>query len=116
MSATLGPWLRWQRGRQETGYDKMLLAASWWPKPFDLHLLRFRTGTHIPPHRDPTERGRHFRVNVVLRPADEGGAFVCDDTLVDLPRLKVFRSDLAEHAVTRIERGQRWVLSFGVVL
>lgn len=113
---SLGPWLRWQRGRQRTGYDKLLLAASPWPIPFDLHLLRFREGSAIPPHRDPTTRGRHVRVNLVLVPARRGGHFVCERTLLDTPRVKVFRSDLAEHAVTEIEEGQRWVLSLGVVV
>jgi len=115
METALGPLWRWQTGRRNTGYDKLLLAAAPWPVAFDLHLLRFPTGTHIPPHRDPT-RGRHFRVNLVLVPATEGGEFVCGDVLVDLPRLKVFRSDLAEHSVTEITAGTRWVLSLGVVL
>ena len=43
-------WLRWERGRQGSGYDKLLLAANAFLIPFDLYLLRFPVGTYIPPH------------------------------------------------------------------
>jgi len=33
--AFFGTAFRWQRGRQGTGYDKMLLATALWPIPFD---------------------------------------------------------------------------------
>jgi hypothetical protein len=46
-------WLRWQKGRQNSGYDKLLLAAVPFPIPFDCYLLRFPEGSQIPPHRDP---------------------------------------------------------------
>jgi hypothetical protein len=29
---------RWQRGRQKTGYDKMLLCGALWPIKFDVYL------------------------------------------------------------------------------
>jgi len=39
----------WQKGRQKTGYDKMLLAtAKRFPLPFDLYLLKFGEGTEVP--------------------------------------------------------------------
>jgi hypothetical protein len=38
-------WLTWQRGRQGTGYDKMLLATARWPLPFDCYLLRYPQGS-----------------------------------------------------------------------
>lgn len=105
--------MRWQQGRQGTGYRKLLLARG---RRFDLWLLHFPTGSHVPEHRDAVTRGRHVRVNLVLRQAASGGEFRCAQPIVDWSRLKVFRSDLCEHAVTRIKRGNRWVLSFGVKL
>jgi hypothetical protein len=32
-------WLRWQRGRQGTGYDQLLLLANPFLIAFDLYLL-----------------------------------------------------------------------------
>lgn len=56
---TLGGYLRaafrWQRGRQGSGYDKMLLLTARWPLPFDSYLIRYPEGSAIPPH---TERRR----------------------------------------------------------
>lgn len=58
---------RWQRGRQGTGYDKMLLATARWPLPFDSYLIRYPEGSEIPPHTDPVQAGRHYRLNIVLK-------------------------------------------------
>lgn len=101
----------WERGRQRSGYDKLLLLEG---SCFDLYLLRFPIGSHVPPHRDPVDGARHYRLNLILIPAQRGGQFVCPDALVDRPRLKLFRSDLHTHSVTTIEAGTRWVLSLGV--
>lgn len=30
---------RWDKGRQGTGYDKMLLITSYWPIPFDSYII-----------------------------------------------------------------------------
>ena len=115
-SPGLGPSLRCHEGRQGTGYDKLFLAPGPFPRMgFDLHLLRFRTGTHVPRHRDPAT-GRHYRVNIVLRAADQGGVFSCARPLLDWPRVKIFRPDVEPHSVSRIEAGERWLLSLGVVL
>jgi hypothetical protein len=107
--------LRWRRGRQETGYDKMLMLQSPWPLPFDVYLLRFREGAEIPPHTDPVSSGRHFRCNIVLKRATVGGDFVCTRPIFATPRIKLFRPDACEHSVTRVARGTRYVLSIGWV-
>jgi hypothetical protein len=44
---------RWQRGRQDTGYDKMLLFTAPWPVPFDSDRIRYPDGSEIPSHRAP---------------------------------------------------------------
>jgi hypothetical protein len=109
-------WLRFERGRQESGYEKMLLLTAPWPIPFDVYFLRFRVGDHIPPHTDPVMKKRHYRLNVVVRKADEGGEFQCDDPIFATDRIKFFRPDRSRHAVSQIVRGARWVLSIGFVL
>lgn len=113
MAVQLGPWLRWQRGRQKTGYDKLLVLALRWPLPMDIHLLKYPDGVGIPPHRDPVPGQRHFRANLVLRKSTGGGCFVCENPLFESERLNVFRSDLSTHSVEPIVGKARWVLSIG---
>jgi hypothetical protein len=104
---------RWRGGRQRSGYEKMLLLQSPFPLPFDVYLLRFRPGSEIPPHNDPVARGRHYRCNIVLRRAQRGGEFVCARPIYASRRVNLFRPDLCTHSVTRVERGERYVLSVG---
>lgn len=93
----------------------MLLLQSAWPLPFDVYVLRFRPGGEIAPHVDPVSIGRHFRCNVVIRRAKEGGEFVCAAPIFATRRIKLFRPDACEHSVTRVVRGTRYVLSIGWV-
>ena len=107
---------RWQRGRQGTGYDKMLLLAAPWPLPFDSYLIRYPEGSEIPPHTDPVASGRHYRLNVILKSPRDGGEFVCARPLFETRRIKLFRPDACEHSVTRVVGGSRYVFSIGWVL
>ncbi|MFP8967307.1 hypothetical protein ACKC9G_12060 [Pokkaliibacter sp. CJK22405] len=109
-------WWRWQRGRQQGGYDKLLLATLRWPVPWDCYLLRFPEGSVIPPHQDKVVTGRHFRLNIVLRKAKRGGEFVCSQTLFSTSRIKLFRPDKVIHEVSRVEQGSRYLLGIGWVL
>lgn len=104
---------RWRRGRQGTGYDKMLLATAPWPIPFDCYLMRYPEGSEIPPHKDPVAQRRHFRLNVVLKASPAGGEFVCADPILATRRIKLFRPDQSEHSVTRVVGGSRYILSLG---
>lgn len=106
---------RWQRGRQGTGYDKMLLFTGGWPIPFDSYLIRYPEGSAIPPHTDPVAEGRHYRLNLVLKSPRAGGEFVCRAPIFATRRIKLFRPDACEHSVTRVEGGSRVVLSIGWV-
>jgi len=111
-----GRWLRWEKGRQQTGYDKLLIATGRWPVPFDLYLLRFPVGSEIPPHVDRVPSGRHYRLNVILKEALAGGIFRCQyRAIYQSRRIKLFRSDVCEHSVSRVTRGTRYVLSLGWV-
>ena len=93
----------------------MLLLQSRWPLSFDVYMLRFRQGSEIPPHTDPVAQGRHYRCNIVVKRAREGGDFVCSTPIFATSRIKIFRPDACEHSVTRIVRGSRYVLSIGWV-
>ncbi len=107
---------RWQRGRQGTGYDKMLLAAATWPLPFDSYLIRYPEGSAIPPHTDPVQSGRHYRLNIVLKASRSGGEFICAKPIFATRRIKLFRPDVCEHSVTTVVGGSRYVFSLGWVL
>ena len=60
---------RWERGRQKSGYDKMLICGAYWPVKFDTYLLRFPKGSEIKPHTDTVKSGKHYRLNIVLKSA-----------------------------------------------
>ncbi len=111
----LGNFLRWRSGRQDSGYEKMLLLANPFLFPFDCYLLRFKVGSGIPEHSDPVDGKRHYRLNIVLRQASEGGHFVCDEPIYESDRIKLFRPDQSRHSVTTVRRGVRYVLSIGWV-
>lgn len=112
----LNTWLRWQTGRQASGYDKMLLAYNKIGIEFDAYILRFPIGSEIPQHRDLVRHGRHFRLNIILKKSQAGGEFICEKHILNWPRVKLFRSDLYQHAVTKIEGSPRYVLSIGWLL
>lgn len=109
-------WLHWQKGRQHSGYDKMLLIYNKLGIEFDVYLLRFPVGSEIPPHRDQVQSGRHFRLNIILKKSKFGGEFICEKHILNLVRIKLFRSDLYTHSVTKVSGSARYVLSVGWVL
>ncbi len=107
--------LNWIEGRQGTSYlnCKLLESKKWFF--FDLYLIKFPVGSHIPLHRDGVDFGKHYRANFILWPAKLGGKFSCEKCIIDLPFVKFFRPDLYEHEVTEIKQGTRYVLSFGFI-
>lgn len=106
---------QWEEGRQRTGYDKLFIAGSNWPIPFDCYLLRFKAGAEIPPHTDQVKTGKHYRLNIVIKKAKAGGEFLCQTAIFQNSRIKFFRPDLAEHSVSKVTSGTRYVLSVGWV-
>lgn len=104
---------RWQVGRQQSGYDKMLLLWSKLPIPFDCYLIRYKEGSYIPPHVDKVEKGKHYRLNIVLKKAKAGGEFICNNAIINTSRIKLFRPDVNEHSVTKLTEGKRYLLSIG---
>ena len=112
----IGDLWRWRMGRQGSGYEKFLLFANPLLVPFDCYLLRFRPGSYVPGHVDKVDGRKHFRVNIILKPAKTGGEFTCSDPIFVNDRIKFFRPDQSRHAVSEIKEGTRFVLSFGWVL
>lgn len=106
--------LNWQRGRSGN-YQKMRLAKSGWPIPSDCYLIRYREGDFAAVHTDPSPKGmRHFRLNILLQRAQDGGNFTLwGASTWRKGRIRLFRPDLHQHAVTKIIKGQRLVLSIG---
>ena len=115
MPRTPPKFFYWQTGRQQTGYQKMLLARASGLIKFDMYLLKFYEGHEIPPHKDTVEVGRHFRLNIILKHPTLGGDFKCEKTLFETRSIKFFRPDICEHSVIEIIHGKRYVFSLGWV-
>jgi hypothetical protein len=98
-------WLRWEKGQQNTGYDKLLIAVNPLLIPFDCYVPRFPDGTEIPPHRDPIKGGRHYRLNIVVKRSPSGGDFICANRIFQSTRINVFRPDVSTHSVSRVVGG-----------
>ncbi|MEE4300687.1 MAG: 2OG-Fe(II) oxygenase [Pseudomonadales bacterium] len=80
------------------------------------YLVRYPTGHGVLPHVDGVARGRLYELNCVLVKPRAGGEFRCERTIFDLfGRIVLFRPDLHEHHVTRIEGGHRLLLSFALL-
>lgn len=94
----------------------MLLLTARWPIAFDSYLLRFPEGSEIPPHTDPVQAGKHYRLNLTLKSPRAGGEFQCAKPIFATKRVKFFRPDQCEHSVTRVVGGSRYVLSLGWVV
>ena len=105
---------RWERGRQGGGYKKMLLMCSQWPMPFDWYLIKFPRGSFIDEHLDEVEGDfKHWRLNITLKRCARGGKFRCAESYINMPLIALFRPDIMEHSVQRIDDGTRYVLSIG---
>lgn len=105
--------MRWEEGRQGSGYFKLKLFAF---SRLDLYLLKFPKGSSIPPHVDQVTHGRHFRLNFIISFFHVGGEFNCKDPIFETKRVKLFRPDISMHSVTRVQKGTRYVISLGWVL
>lgn len=82
-----------------------------------MYLLKYPTGSLIKPHLDTLAPSlRHYRLNVVIWKAKNGGEFVCKDPIFETDRIKFFRPDKSLHSVKKIREGTRYVLSIGWAL
>lgn len=116
--------MKWEAGRQGSGYLKLKLWESKLYK-FDLYLLKYPTGSYITHHFDPSVKGyNHWRCNLVVKEA-VGGRFIIKEygdsmskdienrIWIQTRRLNIFRPDDQLHCVTEVKSGTRYVLSLG---
>ena len=108
--------MKWQPGRQGTGYFKLPIIVSK-RLGFDVYVLKYPPDSWIDYHTDPVPGKKHYRLNVILKQADGGefvkmqdGKFRCQPG-----RVHFFRPDIEAHAVCLVEEGTRYVLSIGWV-
>jgi 2-oxoglutarate-Fe(II)-dependent oxygenase superfamily protein len=81
----------------------------------NIYLVRYPEGHKVGPHVDMVSEGRLYKLNWVLAKPKAGGEFICDKNIFNLfGRLYLFRPDLYQHRVSKIERGNRWLLSFAL--
>ncbi|SFR66508.1 2OG-Fe(II) oxygenase superfamily protein [Marinobacter daqiaonensis] len=79
------------------------------------YLVRYPEGHKVVPHLDMIAEGRLYKLNCLLIKPRSGGEFACEKNIFNLfGRLILFRPDLYQHQVSRIERGTRWLLSFAL--
>lgn len=103
---------RWGYDQFRTGYRIFTIAyikAIRW----DIYLFHYPEGSHIPKHKDPSKYGKHYRFNITLKKPKQGGEFKCKNVVFKWWRFCLFRADANYHRVTKIEKGSRWILSFG---
>jgi hypothetical protein len=107
--------MSWVPGRLGSGYFKFpLVSASLFGFGFDSFILKMPTGSVIERHTDPAIFGkRHFRTNFIFRRAEDGGRFILVDGYAGHGRFHIFRPDIEEHCVSRVNKGTRYALSVG---
>ena len=88
--------------------NRILFHSKW----LSLYLVRYPEGHKIAPHLDMVSEGKLYKFNCVLVKPRSGGEFFCERNIFNLfGRLILFRPDLHQHSVSKIERGNRWLLS-----
>lgn len=86
-------------------------------KRLNIYLVRYPEGHKVGPHLDMIAKGRLYKLNCVLVKPKVGGEFVCERNLFNLAgRVILFRPDLYQHHVEKIQRGNRWLLSFALTV
>lgn len=101
----------WGNDTYHTGYRIFTVFFSKW---FDCYIFKYKEGSYIPKHKDPSGGKRIYRLNIELVKAEKGGVFVCHKMIWQFrDRIYFFRADDSYHYVTKIESGSRWLLSFG---
>ena len=104
---------KWQNGRQSNcEYKKFPL---WYFKlgkfGFDCYILKYKGDSVLPPHKDPIENGKHWRLNIGWGVAN----FVCEKLIfgkrIGNLTIYLFRPDLYTHSLYVFEKTTK--VSFG---
>lgn len=62
----------------------------------DAYMLKFEPNCLLPAHIDNVKKGRHFRLNIILKGK---GKFECDKTIIRTKRIVLFRPDKHVHSM-----------------
>ena len=105
-----GIYMKWQKGRQGSGYFKLqLIALSF----FDCYFIKIPKGVSVPRHVDIIPGKRHYRLNIDIIKPKIGGVFI-GKTIFKLPRITLIRPDIDAHSVTEVFEGHSLILSIGI--
>ena len=84
---------------------------------FSINLVTYGEGHQVLSHNDPMGKGRYFKFNIVLKKPIKGGIFHADKVILNwFDRIYFFRPDKYMHSVTKIEKGERKLLSIAVYI
>lgn len=107
-------FLRWDKGRQGTGYSKLALLPTFisnWLKA-DAYILHLPDQCSIPRHIDPAVNGyAHYRLNFTFWKSGPEVMYV-DGPVSRWWRFEFFRPDLYKHGLHKIS-GRRFMFSVG---
>jgi hypothetical protein len=108
---------KWNESKEYCMRYRAAEATLRWPHPIRVRLdfCQYREGGFLEPHID----GAHEHVSQVnfiflLRRPVAGGELLSKRFLYKGKRLRVIRPTRDEHELTRVEKGERWVLNFKV--
>ena len=95
--------LKWQKGRQDSGYKKITIFKSKKLK-LDCYLIKYEKGDFIPKHKDVVgKKFIHNRINVLLKKSKIGGEFYCNKHKIFLNRIIYFQPSEEIHSVSKIQ-------------
>ncbi|MBB1273489.1 2OG-Fe(II) oxygenase [Psychromonas sp. SR45-3] len=84
-------------------------------KLFSINLVTYPINHSVMNHVDNVQKGRYYKLNLILVQPKVGGVFKCTKCIINLfNRVYLFRPDKYEHSVTKIESGKRVLLSFAL--
>ncbi|CAH1385501.1 2OG-Fe(II) oxygenase [Candidatus Nitrotoga sp. M5] len=82
---------------------------------FSINFVTYPTNHSVMNHIDHVQHGRYYKLNFVLIKPQAGGVFKCSKCIVNLfNRVYLFRPDMYEHSVSKIDSGKRVLLSFAL--
>lgn len=103
--------MKWEYGRQGTGYRKLKLFISEWLRA-DAYILHLPAGSYAPPHTDYVPFAEHHRVNITLR----GDVWMGTPSAAKVFRLgrwfSYFRPDITDHWTVPVVK-DTYILSIG---
>lgn len=86
-------------------------------KRFSAYLVNYPNQHRVLTHIDSMPEAKYYKLNIVLKQPKVGGVFHCQKCILNLfGRIYLFRSDKYEHSVSRIEVGERLLLSLSLTL